>query len=112
MLSVDEKLRILQPILGTRKVMGLRGMYYMKKDFRDKARIENHIDLLISTLAKKGIDEEIILPPPEADICEGDIDIGKVEYLGIQRESLGQPELVWLVFPIFRIIRNIFQIKL
>ena len=87
MLSVDEKLRILQPILGTRKVMGLRGMYYMKKDFRDKARIENHIDLLISTLAKKGIDEEIILPPPEADICEGDIDIGKVEYLGIQRES-------------------------
>ncbi len=87
MLSVDEKLKILQPLLGTRKVMGLRGMYYMKKDFRDKARIENHIDLLISRLAKKGIDEEIILPPPEADKCKGDIDIGKVEYLGIERQS-------------------------
>ena len=87
MLSVDEKLKILQPLLGTRKVMGLRGMYYMKKDFRDKSRIENHIDLLISRLAKKGIDEEIILPPPEADKCKGDIDIGKVEYLGIERQS-------------------------
>jgi len=87
MLSVDEKLKILQPLLGTRKVMGLRGMYYMKKDFRDKARIENNIDLLISRLAKKGIDEEIILPPPEADKCKGDIDIGKVEYLGIERQS-------------------------
>ena len=90
MISVDEKLRILQPILGTKKVMRLRQYYYFKKDSRDKMRIENHIDLLISRLAKKSIEEEIILPPPNADVCAGDIDknngksidIGKVEYLG------------------------------
>ena len=81
MITIDEKLRILQPLLGTRKVLGLRSLYYMKTDSRDKRRIENKIDGMISRLAKKGIEEEIILPPPKKDICGGDIDIGKVEYL-------------------------------
>ena len=81
MITIDENLRILQPLLGTRKVLGLRSLYYMKTDSRDKRRIENKIDGMISRLAKKGIEEEIILPPPKKNICGGDIDIGKVEYL-------------------------------
>ena len=81
MITIDEKLRILQPLLGTRKVLGLRSLYYIKTDSRDKRRIENKVDMLISQLAKRGIDEEIILPPPKKEICSGDIDIGKVEYL-------------------------------
>jgi len=87
MLSIDEKLRILQPILGTEKVLGFRRYYYIKNDFRDKKRIENHIDLLISRYAKKGIEEEIILPPPDPERCKGDIAIGRVEYLGVKKSN-------------------------
>ena len=87
MITIDEKLRILQPLLGTRKVMGLRNMYYIKQDPRDKQRIENRIDTLISRVAKKGIEEEILLPPPGAEKCKGDIDIGRVEYLGIEKDK-------------------------
>ncbi len=81
MMQIDEKLRLLQPVLGKRKVIGLRQLYFLEDDYREKKEIENHIDLLLSRLVKKEIDDEIILAPPEEEICRGDIEIGSVEYL-------------------------------
>ena len=80
--KIDEKLKILQPILGTPKTQRLRQMYYYEDDYRQKRELENHIELLISRLVKKNIEDEIILPPPPKDSCDGDLNIGEIEYLG------------------------------
>ena len=82
MITIDDKLKLLKPIMGTRKVQGFRQMYYITKDFKRKKEIEARIDLLISMHVKTSIEDSIILPPPEAELCQGDIDIGEIEYLG------------------------------
>ena len=79
---IDEKLKILQPILGPVKVRRLRQMYFFEDDFREKKEIENHIDLLISRFVKKSVEDEIMLPPLQKELCAGDINIGEQEYLG------------------------------
>lgn len=86
MIDIDEKLRSLQPVLGTMKVARLRQMYFFSDDFREKKEIENYIDLLISRHVKTQVEDIIILPPPASEQCAGDIDIGKIEYLGKQRD--------------------------
>jgi len=82
MQDIDSKLKTLKPILGEKKVMKLRAMYYFEDDFRAKREIENRIDLLISTKVKTDINDQIILPPPVEEQCSGDIHLGDVEYLG------------------------------
>lgn len=89
MIPIDEKLKLLQPVLGSRKVQGLRQMYFFADDSREKREIEARIDLLISRLVKKDIADEIILPPPEAADASGDIDCGDIVYLGRKTGRLG-----------------------
>ena len=79
---IDEKLKILQPVLGTQKAKKLRQMYLFEDDFRAKKEIENRIDLLIAQHVKREIEDEIILPPPDKILCSGDINLGTTEYLG------------------------------
>jgi hypothetical protein len=79
---IDEKLKILQPVLGTQKAKKLRQMYLFEDDFRAKKEIENRIDLLIAQYVKREIEDEIILPPPDKNLCSGDINLGTTEYLG------------------------------
>lgn len=83
---IDEKLKLLQPVLGPIKAKKLRQMYLFEDDFRAKKEIENRIDLLIAKHVKREIEDEIILPPPTKDLCSGDIHLGKTEYLGRQLE--------------------------
>jgi DNA-binding MarR family transcriptional regulator/energy-coupling factor transporter ATP-binding protein EcfA2 len=81
MQDIDEKLRLLQPVLGTVKSMKLRMLYHFEDDARGKREIETRIDLLISKLVKTKIEDEVILPPPARNKCAGDIHIGDVRYL-------------------------------
>ena len=81
MITIDDKLKILKPILGAQKIQKLRQMYFFEDDFRAKKEIENMIDLFISCYAKKDIEDKIILPPPAQDLCEGDLNIGEIEYI-------------------------------
>jgi hypothetical protein len=81
MFPIDEKLKLLKPVLGEKKVMSLRQMYLFEDDFREKKEIENYIDLIISRKVKTSIEDEIILPPPDIDICNGEIFAGQIEYL-------------------------------
>jgi len=81
MFPIDEKLKLLKPVLGEKKVMSLRQMYLFEDDFREKKEIENYIDILLSQKVKTSLEDEIILPPPDIDICNGDIYIGQIEYL-------------------------------
>ena len=79
--DIDEKLRILLPVIGTKKAHSLRQMYFFEDDWKAKKELENHIDLLISKLVKTQISEQIILPPPPQEACQGDINIGQIEYM-------------------------------
>lgn len=81
MFPIDEKLRLLKPVLGEKKILSLRQLYLFEDDFREKKVIENYIDLLISKKVKTSVEDEIILPPPNPDICNGDIYAGQIEYL-------------------------------
>lgn len=81
MFPIDEKLRLLKPVLGEKKILSLRQMYLFEDDFRQKKEIENYIDLLISKKIKTTVEDEIILPPPDSDICNGEIYAGQIEYL-------------------------------
>jgi len=81
MFPIDEKLRLLKPVLGEKKIMNLRQMYLFEDDFREKKEIENYIDLLLSKKVKTSVEDEIILPPPDPGICNGDIFTGQIEYL-------------------------------
>jgi len=84
---IDEKLKLLQPVLGKVKTKRLRQMYLFEDDFRAKKEIENHIDRLIAGHVKKEIEDEIILPPPDENLCGGDINLGKAEYMGRTLEA-------------------------
>ncbi len=86
---IDDKLKLLQPVLGKVKTQRLRQMYLFEDDFRAKKEIENRIDLLIAGYVKKEIDDEIILPPPDKDLCGGDIHLGETNYLGRELETFG-----------------------
>ena len=86
---IDEKLKLLLPVLGKAKAKRLRQMYLFEDDFRLKKEIENRIDLLIAKLVKKEIEDEIILPPPDNSLCIGDINLGKTEYLGRKINPFG-----------------------
>jgi len=81
MYHIDEKLRILKPVVGNRKTQRLRQMYFHEDDFRQKKEIENYIDLLIARHVRTTIDDEIVLPPPERSLCSGDMNLGDVEYI-------------------------------
>lgn len=81
LIPIDEKLWILQPVLGSAKVGRLRQMYLVEDDARARRELESHIDLLIARHVKTVVDDMVILPPPDPGICGGDIDIGTVEYL-------------------------------
>ncbi len=81
MLPIDEKLKLLKPAIGEKKVMTIRQMYMLEDDFREKKEIENLIDLLISKKVKTSVEDEIILSPPDKTLCSGDIYVGQVEYL-------------------------------
>lgn len=79
-LALEDKLRLLEPIIGSRKCHGIKLMALAETDYRQKAEIESMIDLLLARHLKDGIQHEIALPPPDADV-DGDIEIGTVEYL-------------------------------
>lgn len=77
---IDEKLKILQPVLGKGKTAKLRLAYHIEDDYRAKKEIENRIDLLIATHVKKDASDQIILPPPDGCNGPGDLAVGTVRY--------------------------------
>ena len=80
-LTVDQKLQRLVPVLGRKKVNGLRQMYFLEEG-RGRREMEEYIDLMLARFVKTEVEDQIILPPPVRELCEGEIDIGQVEYLG------------------------------
>mgnify|MGYP001105424581 CR=1 FL=1 len=66
--TIDEKLRIIRPLLGHRRNELLRQKYYLEDDPCKRKIVELKFDTLISRLAKRSIDSEIFLPPPKRKV--------------------------------------------
>jgi len=77
---IEEKLRLLKPILSPRQFEYLRIQYIFEKDYRKKREIENLIDFLIAKHVPGLQSEHILLPPPEKELLAGDYPIGQVTY--------------------------------
>ena len=56
-------------------------MHLFKSNPKDKKKIEDHIDFMLSKHITPDLKEDIVLPPPKSQICSGEIEIGSVSYL-------------------------------
>ena len=79
--DINAKLRKLEPVIGKRKALRLRRAYLMEDDFKPRSEIEAHIDLMIARHINHDLTETVALPPPDASLCRGEIEIGEVEYI-------------------------------
>ena len=95
MMSVEEKLRRLEPFVEEKRLNGLWNMYLVSESLKEKKEIEGMIDVLFHQKAGVGFVEEIILAPPKQKEAQGEIGFGKVKYcrkelydFGIRKEEL------------------------
>ncbi len=61
---IDEKLKLLKPIIPQKQWEYLRLQYILEKDPRKKREIENMMDFLIAQKVPGLTTETILLPPP------------------------------------------------
>jgi len=62
-------------------------MLYKMADYRDRQDIEQRINKLAMKYGVDGIDDQILLPPPDETEHDGDISIGAITYLGEQKSD-------------------------
>ena len=75
---VEEKLRLLKPMLPSRQWQMLRLRHLCEHDFRKQRELENIFDLLIAQHLPGLKMDQILLPPQEPDQLAGDYPVGEV----------------------------------
>lgn len=93
---IEEKLRILKPILQPKQWEYLRMIYAMEKDFKKRFQIENMIDMLIAKHVPGLQMDQILLPPPDAEQSSGEYPIGRINYPGNRNSIFGVREKEWI----------------
>lgn len=93
---IEEKLRLLKPILPTKQWEYLRLSYAMEKDFKKRFQIENLMDMLIAQKVPGLQMDQILLPPPDMNILSGEYSIGNISYPGNQESVFGVREKEWI----------------
>ena len=96
MQRIDEKLKLLKPILPPRQWGALRIRYIFEKDYRKRQEIESMLDFLISKHVPGLPSEHILLPPPETDQLQGEYPIGDASYPGMPAGTFGVRENEWI----------------
>lgn len=96
MLRIDEKLKLLKPILPASMWNGLRVRYIFETDFRKRQEIESMLDFLISKNVSGLPSEHILLPPTEKDQVSGEYPIGEIIYPHRSQGNFGVRENEWL----------------
>ena len=84
---IEEKLRLLKPVLHPSQWNGLRIRYIFESDFRKRQEIESMLDMLIAQHVPGLPSEQILLPPPDEKLLAGEYPIGDAIY---PEKSLGQ----------------------
>ena len=75
---IEEKFRILKPILPQKQWDFLRLRFILEKDIRKRFEVENLIDLLIAQNVPGLQMDQILLPPPDVKELSGDYPIGRI----------------------------------
>ena len=73
---IEEKLRLLKPVLHPSQWNGLRIRYIFESDFRKRQEIESMLDMLIAQHVPGLPSEQILLPPPDEKLLAGEYPIG------------------------------------
>ena len=94
--TVEDKLRLLKPVLSPKQWNYLRIQYVLEKDLRKKREIESMMDLLIAKDVEGLKIDEILLPPPDRESLEGDYPIGEVIYPEKPFAMFGVREKEWI----------------
>jgi hypothetical protein len=93
---VEEKLRLLKPVLHPSQWNGLRIRYIFESDFRKRQEIESMLDMLIAQHVPGLPSEQILLPPPDEKLLNGDYPIGDVIYPEKSHGSFGIRQKEWI----------------
>ena len=93
---IDEKLRILKPLLSPVQWGYLRVQYIFEKDPRKQKEIESMMDVLIAERIPGLNTEHILLPPPERDLLAGEYPIGDAVYPDKSMGLFGMRENEWI----------------
>lgn len=93
---IEEKLRLLRPILTQKQWDYLRLRYALEKDIRKRIEIECLMDLLLAQKVPGLQMDQILLPPPDENMLCGDYAIGKISYPGNANVIFGIREKEWI----------------
>lgn len=93
---IEEKLRILKPILPQKQWDYLRMSYAMEKDFKKRFQIENLMDILIAHNVPGLQMDQILLPPPDGKLLSGEYPVGRINYPNNQNSIFGIREGEWI----------------
>ena len=93
---IEEKLRLLKPILPARQWSALRTRYVIEDDFKKRAEIENMLDFMITKNLPGLACENIMLPPPTQNELAGNYPVGDVMYMDKPSGMFGVRENEWL----------------
>ncbi len=94
--QIEEKLKLLEPVLKPAQLNYLRVQYIFENDYKKKNEIRGLIDFLIMKHVPGFASESILLPPPEAKQLKGSYKIGDVLYPDKPIGSFGINEKEWL----------------
>lgn len=93
---IDEKLKLLKPIMPSSQWGALRIRYILENDYRKRQEIESMLDFLISKHVPGLPSEHILLPPPKISQLTGDYPVGEVNYPDKPFGTFGIREKEWL----------------
>jgi len=93
---IEEKFKLLKPVLTPSQWNGFRMRYVFESDFKKKQEIESMLDMLISQKIPGLLSDQILLPPPDVNLLNGDYPIGNVIYPEKSMGIFGIQEKEWI----------------
>ena len=93
---IEEKLRLLRPIVPQKQWDYLRLRHALEKDIRKRIEMECLIDLLLAQKVPGLQMDQILLPPPDQSVLSGDYVVGKISYPGNPSGIFGIREKEWI----------------
>ena len=93
---VEEKLRLLRPILPDKQWAGLRLAYLLEKDLCKRFQLEQMMDLILAQKVPGLVMDEILLPCPEGKELKGEYQVGQAVYADQEIGPFGIRTGEWL----------------
>ena len=93
---IEEKLKLLRPVLPAKQWNGLRMMWLLEKDFRKRKQMEQLVDLLLAKHLPGLVMDQILLPVVDPTQLVGEYPVGRTMYADKPVGEFGIKEGDWL----------------